>query len=386
MEGGEDQRDQELKNERMKENISKPVSKFLSENRQTLEKGEEVFYFSDKIKPNTSNWINWSLFILIPICILGFLGTIHIMLSASIGIAIIFFFAFIASYLSPNQFHLITSNGIRIKKGLIPWSTVQKISFYGSSDSRQLVFQLLDSFDSGNEVDSIILPGTYNAIQLHQQILPFWESKAPIKKLSELSEKLATKYKISSEKTRKANSVLSGDYRQLELYLEFNNSFPFKQVKTMIVLPDELNFFLHLATRNQVRNFKDLQIGDPEFDARYKFDCSQIALVQQLLADSRKEQFSKLHELGTVIYSFGKLSKRISLKTMQSSSNETEEILDADLTKANHLDSHSPKPEKTLKFNGILHPEFKNDPQKTIEFVELGMELSVLLAEGIKEL
>lgn len=404
-------------------NKKRAVKAFLTANRQKLDKDEVVFYFMynrhdiHEPKADIDKYKHGSCLAVILISFSSFLilpeqySFLVILLSISLHSSIFKSEEeepIIYKSIEIKPFCLITSRGIRLEKEIVPWDAVYSIRKQNFTPSKQtLVFQLsplhkepivedLNVRSTQSDQNHIILGGKYNAAELYNLIFPHWDKCSPNSKLKSFHSKLKETYQLTDTKTAENEPYLTGKYKTLKLSTDFGNSFPFKPFNLTVQLPKSITTYLNITHETITTKLKekvgvkDLKIGHSKMDDSYRFLSSHPTQFQQLFTEDVINRFVQLTKLGSINCSFGKQLKRTRLSPLKSNMQETEDVLDTGLLNIENQQTGQSQLEgeaaDTLEFNGILNPNFEDDVNKVTEFMTLSLELSLILAEGLKEI
>jgi len=378
------------------------IKTFLSKKRIHLFEDEEVFNVLETKKPYVLNklmllkvFIVYAFIVLLLIFlgfILNFLAVFALGLIVLAGAAFLDFSIYELKESRSSQFCLITSLGIRRNQKLISWEKVKDIQKSMDDRENKLTFlippRVLDS-DAilSDKSGRLNWEGDFNKETLYNLILPHWTEHSPETKLKNLSSKLELSYKLSASKTLEATHQLKGMFNALDISVNFNKNIPFQSLKSSIVLPQNIKSHLSIMLKASPSLFKQ-STGVDEIKFGKQIQSSHPAVFEQLFTKSVMQRLEQLRNLGTVNWSFGKSLKRKRHQPLSSSIQDAEDVLDTGLLQTNQqptdYETLEGEHHSTLEFNGILNPNFEEDISKAAEFVELSMELSVLLAEGLK--
>jgi len=339
----------------------------------------------------------------------GFMISITIGIIMGLIALLIGFFIDNLSYqkVEPHIFGLITTKGIRTKlTPFLSWDKVYHIRKYRDQNFKYLIFDLVehpkgtDSLTPSNYRTYqtpffIFWAGEYEAI--YNNFIPYWEPHDPRQKpLKPIRDFLSTTYQLEEyHRTEKQVTYLSKQ-DSFEVLCSFSKRMPFKQLNANITLDHPITAYLNIQPETRASKLKrsigfdDILIGDRSLDEQFQFHGSHITELKELFTDEVIGVFRRLTKLGTVEWLFGKPVKQKRLQTPTSGIQDTEDVLDTSLLKTEDPKTdYKITDEKTynkLEFNGILNPNFEEDVDKATEFVELSMKLSLLLAEGLKEM
>lgn len=304
----------------------------------------------------------------------------------------------------PKPYILISSEGIRTNKEFTPWESVHEIGYRLRSNKQILAFYLTYDHDdyaiqklnlgkSYSLPNTIFLGGSYNTDMLLSKITPYWKPMAPKSKLKEIGVQLSKKYTLTEITTKEDRIKFYGDYKNLKISFDYKDSLPFETIKLSIQLPNPIPFYMEINEETTLSTIKrklgqlDIQVGWMKVDQDYQFKCSHPEILEQLFTPELARLLERLKPLGIVVWNFGRPSKQEKLKTLSSSIHDTEDVLDVGLINTEKenlpkykLEDHT---HDNLEFIGLLHPNDKDNLVKTKEFVELGVDLSILMSEQL---
>jgi len=393
----------------MEEDYSKLVQAFLTDNQQMLEEKEEVLYIATNKGSDFEHFSNifLVLFLFFMFLVLFAFDLGISIISGVVVVCLLFITYFFYENKEPNSskpYGLISTMGIRTGREVIPWQSVFDIKIKPLNDKLFLLFDLipnqnqyeLQNVNTSNSFQStgfIFLGGDYNAEELQQRVLAYWEPVSPESQLQQLSNELLINYKLT-EKRENTYYLLEGSTKNLGVSFSFDSSFPFEKVKTTIKLPKPIPAFLNIRPETTSTKFKqrisgkDIQTGNPNIDDWYLFESSQPAQLQELLSGDLLLRFERLLSLGTVDWSFGKSIKQKRIKT-KASAQDSEDVLDTQFLQTSTQETSQSTDFPlldTLEFKGKLHTQFMDNPLNAVEYTELCLEFSVLFGESLLQL
>lgn len=390
------------------------IQNFLRKFNHKLEPNEKVLHYSEnKISSSNDGLIIASLYL---ICGLAAVFSLTVVKSFTVALVFLVSIGIIsevaeilkkqpkAQSIENQPFCLITTEGIRLKyRPIIPWKDLYDIDFRYLNGQNILMFHLSHRKENITLTNLVILKSRFfsNTIMLgtdndaeaiYKELFPYWSPNAPKTKLKQVGAQLSERYGLSEETATNSQFRFAGHHNNLPVKIAYDRSFPFKKAKSVVKLQKPIPFHLSIS-KETVRSvveqhvgIKDIQIGHTDLDKNYHFQSSHPDLLQQLFSPEVIDLFERIAALGTVAWSFGAPFQLKKLNTNSSTVFDSEDILDTNLLNIEDQPTHNieDNAHDTLEFQGILNPSFESYPDKAVEFVELGTELSILISEKVE--
>lgn len=382
------------------------MNNILNELDISLDVDEQLFFASSLPKDVSSLFV--SLILLIPFILLVCLTIVVseffaiLFLLTPIFIIVLFkvFERFTSKSVKDGRYLVITSNRIISSNGTYSWSQIHHVFPTDYPDQKSILLKLVPGsieYESriANqefmlESDFIYVNSKNTSSRLYNKIYTVWNDQQPDKKLKSIGLILKDAYQLIGTEGKKNIQKYKGIHNKMQVLCFYSQQFPFSRFQVEIELPEAVPAYIRITNDKGLKQLKggwnNVTINRKEIDLNYRIHASHPDQFKSLITNPETiTLMERIAALGKCNMHFGQQGKK--QKELPTSVKDNEGVLDVQMIKQysdnekGYLIDDSSK--LTIEFK--LNKTSQNDIDSIKDLVSMGMELSMLMANGISE-
>lgn len=382
------------------------MNNILNELDISLDVDEQLFFASSLPKDVSSLFV--SLILLIPfilsvcltIVVSEFFAILFLLTPIFIIVLFKVFERFTSKSIKDGRYLVITSNRIISSNGTYSWSQIHHVFPTDYPDQKSILLKLVPGsieYESriANqefilESDFIYVNSKNTSSRLYNKIYTVWNDQQPDKKLKSIGLILKDAYQLIGTEGKKNIQKYKGIHNKMQVLCFYSQQFPFSRFQVEIELPEAVPAYIRITNDKGLKQLKggwnNVTINRKEIDLNYRIHASHPDQFKSLITNPETITLMKrIAALGKCNMHFGQKGKK--QKELPTSVKDNEGVLDVQMIKQysdnekGYLIDDSSK--LTIEFK--LNKTSQNDIDSIKDLVSMGMELSMLMANGISE-